>query len=366
MGIWNWFSHNFSTNSQKYQSVQIPDYRVDIPYDSEPIHAGQAYCRLVLVEMCLGKKIDWFKKKYPIVHSAVRFNYGSDVVTIPYLAGPEFFRKFGDANLDRVIPCNHYMTPLFPYNRGLFEVQAGLFSMVASRPLAKFSTAVARFAQLLPVPELSTVLNLVDPIYKGIEDLVATGDGALELGYQQTFTESGGGGSNELRAGYFAVILSDENEVITDKLCVVDDSLRLGFTGKSKIFIRDEKPLKGHSYMLFRLEKRAEQDWESLSLIKDLVYKAQDLVLDGQYEVVRKNLIPAIRVAIFRSPDIARCDRKPMILKIEETLEEYGLQASTSVRMSLYSIMQRELSKEYNLKEKELDQLSSLYSNGVN
>ena len=53
--------------------------------------------------------------------------------------------------------------------------------------------------------------------------------------------------------------------------------------------------------------------------------------------------MPAIKIAIFRSPDVAKADRKPMVLKIGAFLQELGLQATNVPKRSLYSIMQRSL-----------------------
>ena len=89
---------------------------------------------------------------------------------------------------------------------------------------------------------------------------------------------------------------------------------------------------------------------------------AQDAVSNGKYEEVNATLIPVIRTTIMRSPDIAKSDRKPMILKIEETLKESGLQAVGGQRPSLYSIMQRPLPTIDAVTEAELASLETLFA----
>jgi hypothetical protein len=215
--------------------------------------------------------------------------------------------------------------------------------MVNSDPIGKFIKTMGRFSELLPVPELSSVVKLAEPVYRGIEDLIGAGEGQLELGYQQTFSAAGGGGDNGLKPGYFVAILAAENQINPDTLCVVNDSLKVGSPGKTKVFVRDGKPLDGYSYMLFRIEKRAAQDWESLTQIKELVYQAQDAVFDGEYSKVKSFLLPAIKATIFRSPDLIKADRRNMVLKIYAHLREIGLQGVTVQKRSLYSIMQRPL-----------------------
>ncbi|NES22047.1 MAG: hypothetical protein F6K41_24770, partial [Symploca sp. SIO3E6] len=320
MSLWQNLSETFRRDSKKYQALFLPNYRIDLDYDATPIKAGEAYCRLWLVEMRLARDVDWFRQRYPVVHAAIRFNHGGKSVTVPYLAKPGNLQELATENQDKVIQCNYPLTPLFPFNQGLVELQTGLFSMAANDPVGKFIQTIDRFSQLLPVPEFSSVLNLAEPIYRGIEDLIGAGEGKLELGYQQTFSAADGGGNNDLKAGYFTAILAQENQINRDNLCVVNDSLRLGSPGKIKVFVKERKPLEGYSYMLFRIEKRTAQDWESLTGIKKLVSQAQDAVFNGKYEMTKKLLLPTIKAAIYQSPDLAKNDRKGMVLRIEDYL----------------------------------------------
>ena len=356
MTLWQDFSEMFRRDARRYQAFFLPNNRVSADYDTTPIKAGEAYCRLWLVEMCLAKDTDWFKQRYPIVHAAVRFHHGTKPLTVPYLAQPGQLQEIATENLDRVIQCNYPLTPLFPFNQGLVELQAGLFSMEASDSIGKFIKTMGRFSEILPVPELSSVLKLIEPVYRGIEDLVSAGKGQLELGYQQTYSPARGGGDNDLKAGYFGVILAEEKQINPNNLCVANDSLRVE-SSPTQSFTKNSKPLEGYSYMLFRVEKQPEQDWESLSRIKELVNKAQELIFQGEYEEVKNTLIPAIRTTIYSSPDVAKADRSKMIIKIEDYFKEIGLEGQAIQKLSLYSIMQRNLPEIDSHLEKELAKL---------
>ncbi len=361
MSFWQTFSEIFRRTAQRYQAPFLSDYRVDVDYDPKPIKAGEAYCRLWLVEMHLARDVDWFQQRYPVVHAAIRFNYDNQTVTIPYIAKPGYLEELTTENLDKVIQCNYPLTPLFPYNGGLVQLQAGLFSMQASDPIGKFIKTMGRFSELLPVPELSSVVKLAEPIYQGIEDLISAGNGQLELGYQQTFAEADSGGDNDLKAGYFAAILAQENQINSDNLCVVNDSLKIGSSGKTKAFIKDNKTLQGYSYMLFRLEKRSNQYWNSLTKIKELVNKAEDAVIKREYDLVKNTLLPAIKLAIYRSADIAILDRQPMFLKVKAYLKEISLQGAELARLSLSAIMQRPLPEVDAQMQGELSLLEKLF-----
>ncbi|WP_414584445.1 hypothetical protein [Scytonema sp. PCC 10023] len=363
MNIFQSVSETFSREAKKYKTLFLPKHRVDVDYDDTPILPGEGYCRIWLEDMNIAKDVEWFKHRYPVVHAAVRFNHGGELVTIPYLAAPGQLKDLGTNNLDKVIQDRYALTPLFPFNQGLVEFQAGLFSIAASDSIGKFIQTMGRFAKLLPVPELSSVLNLAEPVYRGIEDLLDIGERRLELGYQQTFSDALGGGSTFLKPGYFTVILAEENEINSENLCVVNDNLRHGSPGNTKVFVRDSKPLKGYSYMLFRIEKRLQQDWESLKSIKELVTQAQDAVLSGEYEKVKQFLLPAIQTAIYRSSDVTKADRPKMVLRIKDHLRELGLQAAKVQKRSLYSIMQRPLSEVDAATQAELAALDELFNN---
>lgn len=361
MNFFTKLSENINREAPKYKNFFLPKHRVDVDYDDTPISAGEAYCRIWLVEMRLAKDVEWFKQRHPVVHAAICFNHGGKPVTIPYLAAPGKLQELAKDNLDKVIQCNYPLTPLFPFNDGLMQLQAGLFSIAASDSIGKFIKTIGRFSELLPVPELSSILKLAEPVYKGIEDLFDIGERRLELGYQQTFSEANGGGNNNLKAGYFTVILAEENKIYSDNLCVVNDSLCLGSPGTTKVFKHDGKPLEGYSYMLFRIEKRDAQDWESLTSIKELVDKAQEAVFEGKYDVVKTILLPDIKTAIYRSADVTKADRFKMVYKIQEHLKELGLQAGKMQKRSLYSIMQRPLPPIDAATEAELASLQELF-----
>ncbi|MEH1849609.1 MAG: hypothetical protein V7L25_32715 [Nostoc sp.] len=361
MSFFQSLSETFSREAPKYKTLSLPKHRVDVDYDEKPIIAGEAYCRMWLLEMRLAKDVEWFKQRYPVVHAAVRFNHGGKSVIIPYLAAPGQLEKSIADNLDKVIQCNYPLTSLFPFNDGLVELQTGLFSIANNDSIGKFIKTMGRFSELLPVPELSSVIKLVEPVYRGIEDLLDIGERRLELGYQQTFSEADGGGSNSLKAGYFAAILAQDNKINSDNLCIVKDSLCLGSPGTTKTFERDGKPLEGYSYMLFRIEKRKQQDWESLKIIKELVSQAQNAISSGEYEKVKKFVLPAIEIAILQSPDLTKADRRNMRLKIGEELNELGLQSTKVQRRSLYSIMQRPLPEIDAVTEAELASLEQLF-----
>jgi hypothetical protein len=338
--------------------------------DGEVFARGDAYCQISLVEMRLAKGVEYFTKRYPVVHTTIGFIHGNQETVIPYLAGPGFLKELSRDNLDRIINRNHLLTPLFPFNRGEVKLQAGLFSTKASDPIEKFINTLGRFSDLISVPELSKVSSFAKPVLQGIEDLLGVGEGRLELGYHQTFTEVKGGGSNILRSGYFVAILAEADEIKEETLCVINDELCVGRAGEGKEFLSNHKSFNGYSYMLFRITRRTDQDWESLTEIQNLVYEAHELLVKGLAKPnviskVKEKLIPHIKITIFRSPDIATKDKRAMVVRIEDELRQYGLESRCGkhVKPSLRKIMRRPMPDIRPEMQEELDELEMLFCN---
>lgn len=346
--------HWFRREAKRYQSFFLPANKIDVRFNDAVIKEGHAYCRLWLVDMSLAWDVDWFKKRYPVVSTVVRFSYDNKSITIPSLIGPSGFKLSGQSpnNLDRVIMHDYPLTPLFPFNRGLVELEVGLFSMFASDPIEKFIEVMGDFTKLLPVPELSSILSIVNPLHKGIDSILGTSDGELCLGYGQTFTGGNSQGGLNLQGGYFAAILAESHELNPNQLCVKNRRLCLA---------ENSAPLQGFNYMLFRIERQEHQEWEDLEEISELVYKAQDAANDRNFEMT-KILLSIIKGKIMRSPDLTRTDKREMITKIKAELDTCGLQTTNNQasKHSLYEIMQREVPEVDSSLEIEFNQLENL------
>ncbi|MFL6214548.1 MAG: hypothetical protein ACJ74J_11740 [Blastocatellia bacterium] len=120
----------------------------------------------------------------------------------------------------------------------------------------------------------------------------------------QSFTSAGGGGSNDLKAGYLAIVLGDESQYNRTQFWVAEDRLRYGPSQEAS------QPLTGVTHMLFRIESRTERDdWMGLATIiqaRDEALKAIATSDDGAADTAIKKTILLVRT----SPDLTRADRK--------------------------------------------------------
>jgi hypothetical protein len=305
MGLWDTITGLVKQDSRKYLYVPITsDHVKDAQSDGAPLEAGKHYFRLWLTEMYLKKERDWFKSWYPVVQSMVRFQFGSQVVEIPNVAGPMHLKNVSDNNLERSVQLNYNMTTLMPYNGGVVELAAGLLAMEGKNYINSAIKVLGDLSSLLVVPQLSAALAIAQPIANGVQDLLSGGSGEMALGLHQAFTSAGGGGANDLRPGYMAILLAEESKYDRNQFWVAEDRLRYGSSQAAS------QPLTGVTHMLFRIESRTERDdWMGLSTIVQARDEALKAIAEGNDDTAEMGIKKTI-LLVRTSPDLTRADRK--------------------------------------------------------
>jgi len=330
----------FDRQAPRYLTHFIDVSKVAPTYDNSPIAAGSAYIRIWLAEMRLSKDVSALASRYPVVHSSVRFVYSGEAREELYVAKQELLEQLKASNLNQTVLRNIQLTPLFPFNGGIVEIQAGLFSMKDEDRIRIGMGILSDFADILPVPGL----KLAGRIYEGLGKLFGQGDGQLELGYRESFVgyEQGQVGANFLRPGYIvAMLASAERDKIDPRaLSVANDTLSTGSPSDAKMPAVQPDSLNGKSYLLFKIERRASPDYEMLSEINDLFAEARDALIRGQTTVVDQFLLPRLLSAILRSPDLIARDREAVARQIYNQLKQFRRQGAHKERgLSLTDIM---------------------------
>jgi hypothetical protein len=339
MSLFDTLKQLFSKEALKYIYLPVPrDHVKDAQYADGALQAGKHYFRLWLAEMFLKKEVDWFRTWYPMAHSLVVFQFGQQTIEIPHVAGGAKLQGLSEADLSRVIQLNHPMTALIPYNGGVIELVTALVAMKGADSMAAVVKVMGDLSATLVSPQLSSVLNMALPIASGVQDLVGGGNGAIHLGVHQSFTGEGGGGANLLRPGYIAVIRGSQREYPPERLWIANDQLRIGATQESS------EPLTGVTYMLFRIEARAERDdWTGLKDISDSFKEALKYLGESDEEKAKLAFNRAAMLARM-SPDLTRADRGRVALALKEEFEEArnsGLGAVPTADRALEGIIGR-------------------------
>ena len=324
MSVWDSITTIFRSQAQHLEYVMLDPQQVSpAPADTAAVAAGDGYFRLWAEQMFLKMDRDWFQTWYPVVQSVTTFRFGSPAadVELAQVAGPDRLRDVDQAHLDRVVTLQLPLTPLVPFNGGTVQIEAGLMKMQASDMVQRFLSVVGGFSSLVAVPQLSTALNVASAVSKGVEQLLGVSGNQMALGYQQTFVSAGGGGSNDLRPCYIAIINAAGGTYPAAQLWVKDGNL---LTGASQA---GAQPLAGVDYMLLRIETRkARDDWKSLSSINDPYMQAMD-ALDqvddsGNPRVADADVfIRSAVVAVRHSPDLTDTDRNQVMRAIRDAYQ---------------------------------------------
>ena len=141
-----------------------------------------------------------------------------------------------------------------------------------------------------------------------------------------------------MRPGYIAVIRGSQREYPPERLWIANDQLRIGATQESS------EPLTGVTYMLFRIEARAERDdWTGLKDISDSFKEALKYLGESDEEKAKLAFNRAAMLARM-SPDLTRADRGRVALALKEEFEEArnsGLGAVPTADRALEGIIGR-------------------------
>ncbi len=285
----------------------IDPNHVDRQLGDYTIEAGRHYFRLWLAEMFLQKQVQWATIWYPAVHALVRCEFGNQVMEIPNIADSTRMGMQQSGQGD-VIVRNFLLTPTLPFNGGSVTLDAGLMAIKGQNYLNDFIKVLGNFAGLLSVPQLSSVIQVAQPLVNGIQDLFNAGKDHLHLGLHETFV------ADTVKPGYIAVIRAAQQAVDISKLWVLNDQLREG-RGPN---ITQNVPFEQFDYILFRteiFEKR--DDWEKLTSIQEPFQEAIKAL--GDFDERRAQfLLQRALVQAKLAPELTKADRRRVVDELKK------------------------------------------------
>jgi hypothetical protein len=290
-------------NATKYQYVPIPAEQTEVQLANEVVMPERDYFSLTLSEMFLTQSRAWFTNQYPAVHSAVFLKFADrDRVSFSNVSRPK------DERLAQGVYLNYPLVEMLPYNGGSVEIELALIALKGTNSLALAIDVLQDFAGLVAAP-LGQALEVAERVTSGIQRLIDTTKGEVHLGAHQTFAPAG---ANQLRQGYFAVLMTDDQK-IGQRLYVKDDRLYEDKQG-SKI------QYSGSDYVLYKVERTSQRpDWR-LSYINDPLKETQKAMMLGEKEkadIYRS----ATLLAAMQAPDLTYEDRWTVIDRIKNELE---------------------------------------------
>jgi hypothetical protein len=185
---------------------------------------------------------------------------------------------------------------------------------------------------------LGQTLDIAEKVSSGMQTLFGGGAGDVSLAFHKQFTSAGGGGGNELRPGYIALIRAKTNEIDASKLSVKGSKLLYPWRNKGP------EPLEGYDYMLLRIEGRSERDNWRLPNIEEPLNQAIKWTLEGDEAKASQYRTAALAV-IWQSPDLAVADRRRVADAIKAELADIADQTRNVVAVERRSLKDIVLSR---------------------
>ncbi|HEV2706156.1 MAG TPA: CHAT domain-containing protein [Pyrinomonadaceae bacterium] len=312
VSAWNRIKSWPAVNTEQYLAVTLPASADAADVTATALKPYESYFRIWLADMFLTESRQWFTELFPAVHSVVKLRYGDyGTVSLNNVVGlPEEVRGQG-------VALNYCLCELTPFSGGTVEIAAGLLALRNrdNKFVAAAFDLFSEFANLI-APPLAPALSISKKVASGVNTLFEAADGQVHLSMHQTLTSAGGGGSNELRPGYRAVILGTPEQLDAARLSVIDD--RLYYKSGSGA----PQPLRGYDYMLLRIESRDERDDWRLKSIQEPVEKATQALLRGDKEEAHVFHTLALTTTA-QSPDLTPADRRRVVVAINDELTDY-------------------------------------------
>jgi hypothetical protein len=329
--LWNRIREWANQNAKQFLYVPIPKGRTDAEYDEAPLQEFRSYFRIWLCDMYLTQSRKWFVDWFPAVSTSVqlKFNDQNGVTFTAITQAPQ-------DQLARGPKKNYHMTELLPFNGGIMEIEAALLALPGKNHLNAVIGLLQDFSGLI-APPFGQVLTIAEKVSSGMQNILNATQGQVHIGFHQELVSSGGGGKNDLRPGYIAVILATEDNVKSARLSVKDD--RLYYSSKEGA---QPQPLTGYDYMLFRIEGREDRDDWRLSNIEEPLNKAIEAIINEETEKADAYRKVALATAL-TSPDLAVFDRRRVAQAIKDELtsvEALGKGAQISAERDLKEIVQ--------------------------
>jgi hypothetical protein len=347
MSLLDKFVELFDKDHPQFVAFPVDPTHIDTKPDPVAITEGQTYFRLRLCQMFLKKEVWAAKTWYPTVHSLVKFDFGNQQsVEVPNLVDPSIAGvSDGQGN---VITSNLVLTPAVPFSGGTMAVNAGLVAIAGANHLTDFVGVFGKFADLLAVPQLSSVIKIATPLATGIQSLFSAGNSQMHLGFKGAFA------AGELKRGHMVVVRATEAQVDPSRMWVVKDQLREGKDAPGST------PFNRFDYMLLRFDIFSDRDdWDKLTYIDEPFQQALDALQDGSEESTKKAdffFQTALR-RVFKSPDLTKADQIRVIQALKDRYKQaksaMGTQGLIATDLSLTTIMAKAIRPEAAVKQPE-------------
>lgn len=310
----NFFRDLFKRAIHTEQQILRPYFFADEFARPERLETEETYFRLRLTRMFLKNQRDWFKTKYPIVHTSMSFVGIDGTVEMQFVARPELSADNDLANLAQITPLEQTLLGPVLYRGGDLDLLLGLYAATATDWSQRFLDLAAGITQFaIPAP-LTTAISVAGTIKKAIENTLGGDDVTLKLGLDKELKEN-----DWLAPGWLVMIAAPDDEIDLPNLAVEDGEL---LTQQGEIY-------RAHDYIVLAIEVTdMRSDWQSLGYgtlwqeLKKTAANANDIA-----QV--KEAYLTFSGAVLASADLSITDRRRIVALAQQQVKEIRQARST-------------------------------------
>ncbi len=293
--LWDKAVHG-RANPQSF--ISIKDDNVTPKFsDQESFSPNEHYFQVRLNQVYLEFQREWFAKYDPVVLITTEFLYGGNLISIPFLVGPNIFENQKIQVPTGSMIFDTRVAGLHPYKGDRINIRVILYKIQRENAVRKILDLIENTAGVIDFSTaVSAYLKLADVLVDSIESLLGMGKAESILAFSKEFDPSGG---DYLKESYYALLAKNDKDLNQDDLQVIDNRLCLA----------SGDPYALSDFVLFSIRKSSDRnDVEQLPFYKLWEQALSNAMVpdDGHWKLAKSNLVSLYQAMILSHDLTAR------------------------------------------------------------
>jgi hypothetical protein len=262
--------------------------------------ADEGYFQIVLAEMFLKERREYWKGFVPFVLLVCDFSYNGEQKTVPVFLGKDRLKELEEAGDGYHIESrNSILLGPTPYEGGALGILIALFRTSNNDYSTPILDIIGDIGTVFPTTELTKYLGILRPLRRGIDSLLGIKDVQFLLGIRDVFSDA-----NNSKSSFMVLANYPDSQLTASELWVIDNQLLVGPRDHAKRVV-------DFDYCLLKLDFTPERNFSSLPCSK-LWTEIRGMVWDGHLDKAQATFLNMCRdLAI--SPDVTRPHRFKLI-----------------------------------------------------
>jgi hypothetical protein len=328
---------------------------------SAPIFVeNQHYLQVIVNQMWLAEKRNWWKQFDPMVLVVTSYIYGTEVKSVPMMVGPKIFKEYSEDVAGGSIIRNAPVSNLHPYKGGSVSLQV-IFNKVehknnSDRLLKALESITSAASPVAPTIPFSSYLKMADGVMGGMEILFDIPQTKPVIAYSET------------KNPQIKQIFKPEYLVLIDAPVMTKEEEAKFKIVDSQLHYEDEKegliPYKKNDFVLLQIAQGDHRTDEEILPFYTTWLEARRLGLQSRNVDAlwkeAKDHFNTVKIALYESPDLTKSDVKFYYDQFFQELKEIRLNAAAAATLKAEEFPIGDDFLEMQSKAKELDELDEL------